>query len=186
METRYEILELARFLTELSVIDYYFVVHRSSDVALAALLNSMEAVPGSTKMTMTAFEQELSRVVGGLDPHKKEVLDCRDRLQVLYTQGGYSRPEITGRETRDETVSPVCVSFGLDQHQQEYTRPALPTGVQEDAMAMDRIQENYEIIDVNDIHDLTKNESPVSKQPHCEHANELHFDHMLFGDEDDF
>jgi hypothetical protein len=184
METRYEILELARFLTELSVIDYYFVMHRSSDVALAALLNSMEAVTGSAKMIMTGFEQELIRVAGGLDPCKKEVLECRDRLTILYTQGGYSRPEITGHETRDETVSPVCVSFGLAQ---EYPRPVCVSIENNNTTGKDRRQGDYDtkVTYVSDIHDLTKNASPVPKQLRDQHGHQSHIDDMVFGCEED-
>lgn len=187
METRYEILELARFLTELSVIDYYFVVHKASDVALAALLNSMEAVTGSIEMTATGFGYELSRIVGGLNPYKKEVLECRDRLQVLYTQGGYSRPEITGRETRDETVSPVCVSFGLAQQQQAYPSPSGPVNVpqvQANDMEHEENEEYYEagVLSVKGIHDLSKSTSPVPKQIRFEHDHEeSHPVDVMFG-----
>jgi Cyclin, C-terminal domain len=113
MDDRHEILELARFLTELSVIDFYFVVHRPSDVALAALLNSIEAVTGgSSESASMVFQTELRRVRGFSDPSKPEVSDCRNRLQILYSRGGYSRPE--ARESRDETVpSPVSVAFGV-------------------------------------------------------------------------
>jgi len=113
VEARYEILELARFYTELSVIDYFFVVHRASDIALAALLNAIETVSGSSEMALVEFQQELRRVNGGLDPDTPEVDECRTRLHVLYSQGGYSRPEFSGQETRNETISPVCVSYGV-------------------------------------------------------------------------
>jgi hypothetical protein len=110
-DARYEILELARFLTELSVVDYYFVVHRPSDVALAALLNSMEAMgDGSYESVLNAFQTELYRMRGGTFPTKPEVVSCRNRLQILYTLGGYTRSDITA--PRDDAVSPVCVSFG--------------------------------------------------------------------------
>jgi hypothetical protein len=112
MDTRHDILELSHFLTELSVIDYFFVGHRPSVVALAALLNSLEAVPGASDSSLHDYEMELKRVPG-LDPSSPEVLDCRDRLQILYKQGGYNRPEIVPGEDRDETVSPVCVSQGV-------------------------------------------------------------------------
>jgi Cyclin, C-terminal domain len=114
MDVRYEILELARFLTELSVIDYYFVVHRPSDVALAALLIASEAVNGSSEATSIGLGTELRRIRGGSDPNKPEVLDCRTRLQILYSHGDYSRPDVVPNdESRDETVSPVCVSFAV-------------------------------------------------------------------------
>lgn len=110
MDTRYDILELTRFLTELSVIDYYFVMHRQSVVAIAALLNSMEAIPSVSESAIADLKMELQRLPG-LYPDRPEVEECRQRLRLLYQQGGYVRPETTG--TRNETVSPVCVSYGL-------------------------------------------------------------------------
>ena len=120
MDARYDILELARFLTELSVIDYFFVVHRPSNVALAALLNAIEASPGASTSAQLELVSELRRVPG-LDPNCQEVLECRNRLKVLYSQGGYTRPEVLAREdrdgvgevlareVRDDTISPVSV-----------------------------------------------------------------------------
>ncbi len=166
METRYEILELARFLTELSVIDYFFVVYRSSDVAVAALLNSMETVTVSSDVAISGLEQELSRVNGGLDPKKAEVQECRARLHILYAQGGYSRPEIIGREPRDETVSPVCVSFGLTQPQ---FYPPQPSSVGEYVLELDENNNTnrpVEVESVDTIHELTKNTSALHKPLH--------------------
>ncbi len=100
-------------MTELSVIDYYFVVHRPSDVALAAILNSIDAVEGSSESALILLQTELRRIRGGNHVMKPEVVDCRNRLQILYAQGGYSRSEVTAREPRHEAVSPVCVSFGV-------------------------------------------------------------------------
>lgn len=116
MDVRHDILELARFLTELSVIDYYFVVHRPSLVALAALLNAMDTVPGVTSKARLELLQELGRVKG-LDPSHAQVEECRNRLRLLYAQGGYSRPDEMSRsgENRTETVSPVCVTYGCEQ-----------------------------------------------------------------------
>ncbi|KAL3921688.1 MAG: hypothetical protein SGILL_002616 [Bacillariaceae sp.] len=177
LETRYEILELARFLTELCVIDYYFVVHKASDVALAALLNSMETIAGADA-ALLQFEQELLRVEGGLNPRSPQVQECRARLHVLYTQGGYSRPEILGNaaEPRDEANSPICVAeFGgiPQQPQQANSRNAHD----DPAMAMDA-DENFDVVNhpqqqqdnhiykvlAEGVHDLTKNVSPVAPQ----------------------
>jgi Cyclin, C-terminal domain len=111
MDARHDTLELARFLTELSVIDYYFVSKKASSVALAALLNAMEELPEVADAAVTAFAQEIQRV-SGLRPDCAEVLDCRERLRLLYAQGGYARPEPQA-DTRTEAISPVCVSYGL-------------------------------------------------------------------------
>jgi hypothetical protein len=116
MDTRHDILELARFLSELSVIDYFFVVHRPSVVAMAALLNSMEDIPGAMNATGD-FLREVKRV-SSLDTKSRDVLDCRKRLRLLYAQGGYSRPTASAA-SRDETFSPVCVSYGCRAEAQE-------------------------------------------------------------------
>lgn len=114
MDVRHDILELARFLTELSVIDYYFVSHRQSSVGLAALLFAMDESPALPEQVRKEFLAEMGKVAH-LDPDSAPVHDCRDRLQLLYDQGGYSRMVTTAvvtPETRAETVSPVCVTYG--------------------------------------------------------------------------
>ena len=111
MDARHDILELARFLTELSIIDYYFVSKNASSVALASLLNAMDEIPEVPEEAIRDFAKELQRVPG-LNMESPEVLDCRERLRLLYAQGGYSRPEVQ-TETRNEAISPVCVSYGL-------------------------------------------------------------------------
>jgi hypothetical protein len=126
MDIRHDTLELARFLSELSVIDYFFVTFKPSVVALSALLNAMESIPGVSDSARLDFDRELKRVPG-LNPTRPEVEECRCRLRLLYSQGGYSRPEVEGAETRGETISPVCVSFGCTpQRHATTTAAALP------------------------------------------------------------
>lgn len=116
MDARHDILELARFLTELSVIDYFFVSKKASSVALASLQNAMAEIPEVSEEATNDFATEIQRV-SSLNLNSIEVTDCRERLRLLYAQGGYSRPE-TQTETRDEAISPVCVSYGLAAAQQ--------------------------------------------------------------------
>jgi hypothetical protein len=116
MDARHDVLELSRFLTELSVIDYYFVVHRPSSVALAALLNAMEGVPGVSQAAINGLLGEMRRITK-LDVSAPDVLECRDRLRLLYLQGGYSPPEPRS-EPRTEMISPVCVSYGCSGYPQ--------------------------------------------------------------------
>lgn len=115
------------------MIDYYFVIHRPSDVALAALLNAMEEATGPAALaTMAGFAAELAKIRGGglIDPHRQQVVECRCRLQILYTQGGYSRqnltssPEEVARDTRYETISPVSVTWDLYQGH-PYAQPVM-------------------------------------------------------------
>jgi hypothetical protein len=109
LEVRHDLLELARFLTELSVIDYFFVIHRQSSVGLASLLFAMDEIPAVTEQVRKEFLLEIGKVAL-FDHESSQVLDCLDRLRLLYAQGGYGRMATT--ETRTETVSPVCVSYG--------------------------------------------------------------------------
>jgi hypothetical protein len=109
-DVRQDVLELARFLTELGVIDYYFVAHRPSDVAIAALLNAMEDTPGAAQ-AIEVFTQDLERKFAAR-PSGDKVSQCRERLRLLYVKGGYSRPTSSSSDKRDETVSPVCVTYG--------------------------------------------------------------------------
>lgn len=109
LDVRHDILELARFLTELSVIDYYFVIHRPSSVAMAALMCAFEWVPGLSPLVSNDFLLSVRKF--GLDPLGEHVSECRNRLKLLYAQGGYSRPALVS-DDRNETISPVCVSYG--------------------------------------------------------------------------
>lgn len=128
MDSRYDILELTRFLAELSVIDYYFVGQRPSTVALAALLNAMEAIPSVSESAIDDLANELRRVPS-LDPAQEDVEENRRRLRVLYAQGGYDRPEtFADISARNDTDSPVCVSYGVSVKELGYEQPsASPT-----------------------------------------------------------
>jgi hypothetical protein len=136
MDVRHDILELSRFLAELSVIDYFFVMHRPSVVALATLLNALDLVPGVSDAARQEFQQELQHIPG-LDLSSleigNEVEECRNRLHLLYAQGGYARPETGGREEqRTETISPVCVSYGCNpQPHTALQHPSQPVAMQE-------------------------------------------------------
>lgn len=121
MDERHDILEMARFLTELSVIDYFFVIHRPSDVAYAALLNSMEVVP-SASVAVPEFVQEVKKFI---QPNFEDgtVQECRTRLRLLYAQGAYTRSSEQQHRvvSREESISPVCVSYGCQTYDMMYS-----------------------------------------------------------------
>ena len=126
MTTRQDILELARFLTELCVVDYYFVAKKPSSVALASMVVAMQEIPGSEAVERD-FAEYLEKVPG-LRLDSPEVLECMERLHLLYSQGGYATSATTATtETREETVSPVCVSYGLPPTQQLASPSAQPS-----------------------------------------------------------
>ena len=110
---RHSILELARFLTELSVIDYFFVLHKPSVVAFAALLTSMEEIPGARDGIPTFCNEVLMSTT--LDSSSEEVSDCRKRLRLLYAQGGYANPG-TAQDNRSDSISPVSVAYGVQNN----------------------------------------------------------------------
>ena len=115
MADRHAVLELARFLTELSVIDYFFVIHKPSVVALASILNAMEDI-SNAKTSIPAFCDSIKKNTP-LDPFNSDVFDCCTRLRLLYAQGGYAHVATERTEFRSETVSPVCVSYGCQPTQ---------------------------------------------------------------------
>jgi len=114
---RHAILELARFLTELSVIDYFFVIHKPSVVSLAALLNAMEDIPGA-RAALPTFCNEIVKATS-LVVSSEDVTECRNRLRLLYAQGGYASPA-GPQDNRNESISPVCVSYGAQVNHQHY------------------------------------------------------------------
>jgi Cyclin, C-terminal domain len=114
VDARHDILELARFLTELSVIDYFFVVHRPSIVAYAAVITAMEEVPGASS-ALHDFAEEINNF-SHLRFDNEDLLECRTRLRHLYAQGAYTRPVAILPGSREESISPVCVSYVYQPH----------------------------------------------------------------------
>jgi Cyclin, C-terminal domain len=121
---RHDILELSRFLTELSVIDYYFVSHRPSDIAMSAILNAMELIPSIPEALVQSFLQDVTSR-SCLDVQRAEIVECQQRLRLLYAQGGYSHgtemsaANVVAFDCRNESISPVCVSYGVRTGEQE-------------------------------------------------------------------
>ena len=121
---RHEVLEHARFLTELSVIDYFFVTKRSASVALAALLNAMDNCRACVFETRHDFLNQL-KALDDFDPNDPQVEECRERLRDLYEQGGYAANGVSASdhqelesEQRAATVSPVSVAFAFSNQGQ--------------------------------------------------------------------
>ena len=118
-DARFDVLELSRFLTELSVMDFFFVSYSPSVVALAALLNAMEdipAVPYSAGQVLTAQIKQCT----SMDSYSIEVNECRARLRVHYQHGYRPTPAVVpAQEDRDTTIYPVCVTHGVVGFQHE-------------------------------------------------------------------
>jgi len=88
--TKHDIGELARFLCELSVCDYYFVTKKPSSVAVAALLTAMDNID-QMRLPQRTRDQFLSSIrgVARLDINSEEVRQCQYRLDEMYRQGSY-------------------------------------------------------------------------------------------------
>ena len=127
-------MELARFLCELSVIDYFFVHHRPSHIAVAAIANAMQDLTNVPQQCQTDFMVLLCTVnINVTDP---AIPECCHRLRLLYAQGGYNNANAVANSLMlstsheqpspdmdhhrpDPTPSPVCVSFGTATYQPE-------------------------------------------------------------------
>ena len=116
VQRKAEILEITRFLTEISVCDYYFVSQNLSTVALAALYSAFDII-GHTIVTdedKIYFSQQV-RLLTGLDSLTEDIYSCMCRLKHSFHQSGFtlstfdvqgsdkSRPGHGGN-------SPVCVA----------------------------------------------------------------------------
>jgi len=125
----HDMMEVAKFQTELSVIDYYFTTHKKSSIALAVLLNVIEGVHEfrPSAHSRLVFLDNV-RKVAGLDPNCNDIKACQDKLRTMYHDGAYQQPEVEPSHlgmdrdaVRTVTVSPVSVAAignaDIGQHQ---------------------------------------------------------------------
>eukprot|EP00555_Chaetoceros_dichaeta_P007199 CAMPEP_0198264542 /NCGR_PEP_ID=MMETSP1447-20131203/16207_1 /TAXON_ID=420782 /ORGANISM="Chaetoceros dichaeta, Strain CCMP1751" /LENGTH=324 /DNA_ID=CAMNT_0043953513 /DNA_START=83 /DNA_END=1057 /DNA_ORIENTATION=- len=106
-----EIKEVARFLTELSVCDYYFTTRKPSSIGLGALLTAFDSFDDAT-LPLRVRERFLDRVhmTGVIDPAAQEVLDCKGRLCETYLQdSGYHQQQSEAVLNDGGRYSPDCV-----------------------------------------------------------------------------
>ncbi|KAL7542481.1 hypothetical protein ACHAWF_007183 [Thalassiosira exigua] len=105
----HEIAELARFQTELSVCDYFFVTKKPSSIALASILKALE--PQKAKCDGIDADEFLRRVVDvGFDiVDEEEIFECYERL------GEYeANVESSNSQAVDANADPAAAaqSFG--------------------------------------------------------------------------
>ena len=128
---RHDVNELARFMTELSVCDYWFVTKKPSSIALASLINAMELQGGSAGCISTTTgggggrgqqAQQASRTIDnrhkmdflsrvaelGMDiTSDDEIVECYERLSEMYRSGGYSPNFEDGSSSNTTTTTPL-------------------------------------------------------------------------------
>lgn len=103
-----ELHDHAQFMIELSVMDYFFVSYKPSEIAIAALLNSMDRL-GRTNQITFPFSSQF------LDINSPAVCACRERLSLIHTQaneqGGVEAPvpEVTPERPQEEALFEVPV-----------------------------------------------------------------------------
>ena len=92
ISTKHDLGELARFLCELSVCDYFFVTKKPSSIAIAALHTAIDHIDYN-RLTPRARSliYEAIRSMTQLDASSDEVSLCRSRLNEMYRQGSYGR-----------------------------------------------------------------------------------------------
>jgi len=116
---KHEIMELSRFLTELSVCDYFFVTRNPSSAALAAILTSMETLP-KNRLSFRTKNEFLSAIanVANIQYDAEEVTECRERLKEMYNRGGYNchsqTEKIIDYPAQDRGPSPDSVAAFKD------------------------------------------------------------------------
>jgi lipoyl(octanoyl) transferase len=101
---RHDVGNLAIFLTELSVYDYYFVTRKSSSIAIACIVNAIELM-GPKKIEPKYKVHFLHNIVRiGLDiADDDEIIECYERLREMYIEGGYTP---TSEDEDDVDVPP--------------------------------------------------------------------------------
>ena len=93
---RKEIAEMAKFLTELSVCNYYFVTRKPSSIALASIINAFELlgpdrVDPRYKVDFLHDLKELYRIGGSApDYDDDEINECYELLRETYISRGYN------------------------------------------------------------------------------------------------
>jgi len=85
-----EIHDIAAFTVELSVMDYFFITYKNSDIAIAALLNAMDQLLlGHNNQKNTQIQRDFisyTNALGCVDTHSPAFLACRERLSLIYKQ----------------------------------------------------------------------------------------------------
>ena len=120
-----ELLDVSQFMVELSVMDYYFVDYKSSEVAIAAVLNALQR-----RSPADARRPPLHNVHPGMMPIPANIFDydtskvreCRDRLHLIFMQANGHVPADEGDRTPNKTeneamrtTSPVSVMSPMSE-----------------------------------------------------------------------
>lgn len=109
--------EMARYLTELAVCEYFFVTRKPSSIALASIICAIELT--HDQVDPRDKDRFISRVAqAGMDIIDEEVTECYERLRVMYERNVVVNKEVEDfdGEVRGERGqgSPTGVGEGPD------------------------------------------------------------------------
>jgi len=104
----HEVKEIARFLTELSVCDYYFTTRKQSSIGLGAVLTAFGSfdeitLPLHVRRTFIDYVRSMDII----DPSSEEVQECQKCLSATYLQDLSYQQQVT-------VISPEINERGCD------------------------------------------------------------------------
>jgi len=109
-----EIKEVAQFLTELSVCDYYFTTRKPSSIGLGALLTSFDSFDERV-LSLRVRQAFVDLVYCDIDPSSEEVQECKDRLCEIHSQDKGYQSEAIRALGDGGRCSPDCV-FNVESY----------------------------------------------------------------------
>ncbi|CAJ1892866.1 unnamed protein product [Cylindrotheca closterium] len=118
-----ELLDVSQFMVELSIMDYYFVDYKSSEVAIASIMNALQRRSPNDKDKAPIHDEYYPNLMGPVprslfDYDTSKVRECRDRLHLIFMQANGHVPaaaeegDRTPRKAESDairTTSPVSV-----------------------------------------------------------------------------
>jgi Cyclin, N-terminal domain/Cyclin, C-terminal domain len=116
-----EIHGLANFMVELSVMDYFLAKYKSSEIAMAGILNALDEIDGGLQadaQATTNLQDQwiLPLVTQDFNMDMSNVEVCRRRLQLIYSENkdAFYEDVEESSSSQDQdpgarTTSPVCV-----------------------------------------------------------------------------
>lgn len=122
-----DLIELSRFLSELSVCDYFFIVKKTSSIGLACVLTAFEGIPQAAfpKSLRQQFVNDVHHIAK-INCTIDEVHACRLRLRNIYGRGNFARPRknnLFANERGSGGYSPTSASSHAQRRNESNINP---------------------------------------------------------------
>lgn len=120
----HDVHDLSQFLVELSVMDYFFINFKPSDIAIAAVLLATDRLrPHSNIRFNFPFDNDLINI------ESSQIYACCERLHLIYNQASNQAADYSSRqainENAERTTSPVSVmATHQAQNEMDYSMDA--------------------------------------------------------------